>query len=54
MASKVKWDRGAWWVVTHHAGKRKKKRVGPTKADKRHAQQIAEKINAALELAPVS
>jgi integrase len=31
-------------------GKRKKKRVGPTKADKRRAEQIAEKINAALIL----
>ncbi len=50
MAAKVKFDRGAWWVFTHYQGKRKKKRVGPTKAHKREAEQIAKKINAALAL----
>ena len=50
MAAKVKWDRGAWWVHTHYEGKRKKRRVGPTKADKREAEEIARKINAALAL----
>jgi integrase len=50
MAAKVKFDRGAWWVFTHYQGKRKKKRVGPTKANKREAEQIATKINAALAL----
>ena len=50
MAAKVKWDRGAWWVFTHFAGGRKKKRIGPTKADKRQAVQIARKIDAALAL----
>ena len=29
MAAKVKWDRGAWWVVTHHDGNAAEKRVGP-------------------------
>jgi integrase len=54
MASKVRYDRGAWWVFTHHQGKRKKKRVGPTKADKRRAEKIAEKINAAIALGSFS
>jgi len=50
MAAKVKFDRGAWWVVTHFEGRRKKKRVGATKAHKREAEQIARKINGALAL----
>ena len=50
MAAKVKWDRGAWWVVTHYDGKRRKRRVGPAKAHKRDAQEIAKKINGALAL----
>jgi len=50
MASKVKWEREAWWVFTHYEGKRRKKRVGSTKAHKREAEQIAKKINAALAL----
>jgi integrase len=50
VAAKVKFDRGAWWVFTHYQGKRKKKRVGPTKANKREADQIAKQINAALAL----
>ena len=54
MAAKVKFDRGAWWVFTHYQGKRKKKRIGPTKANKREAEQIARKINAALALGTFS
>ena len=50
MAAKVKWERGAWWVFTHYEGKRKKRRVGPTKAHQRDAEEIARKINAALAL----
>ena len=50
MAAKIKWDRGAWWVFTHYDGRRKKKRIGPTKADKRRAERIAEKIDAKLVL----
>ncbi len=48
MAAKVQWYREAWWVQTHHQGKRK--RVGPTKSDKRQAVKIAEKINATIAL----
>jgi hypothetical protein len=50
MAAKVKWERGAWWVFTHYEGKRKKRRVGPSKAHHREAEEIARKINAALAL----
>ncbi len=50
MAAKVKQDRGAWWVVTHFQGKRRKKRVGSTKADKRKAERIADEINARLAI----
>ena len=50
MAAKVRWDRGAWWIFTHHRGKRTKKRVGPTQADKRAAEKLAREVNAALVL----
>ncbi len=50
MAAKVKRDRGAWWVVTHYDGKRRKRRVGPAKVHKREAEEIAKKINGALAL----
>ena len=40
MAAKVRRERGAWWIHVHFAGRRKKKRVGPTKADKREAEMI--------------
>jgi integrase len=50
MAAKVKWDRGAWWVVTHYSGKRKRKRVGSTNAHKLQADEIAKRINAKLAL----
>src|SRR5262245_53720182 len=50
MAAKVQWLREAWWVVTHFDGKRKKRRIGPTKDHKRQAERIAEKANAALAL----
>ena len=50
MAAKVVWYRNAWWVRTHHRRKKKDRRVGPTKADKRQADEIARKINAAIAL----
>ncbi len=50
MAAKVQFVRGAWWVITHYDGKRKKKRLGPTAAHKRQAEEIARKINAAMAL----
>ena len=48
MSAKVRSIRGAWWVVTHYQGKRRKKRIGATKADRRKAQKIADKINSKL------
>jgi integrase len=50
MSAKVQWYRDSWWVMTHWEGKRRRKRVGPTKAHKREAEEIARKINAALAL----
>ncbi len=50
MSAKVKNDRGAWWVITHYQGRRTKKRIGTTKADRRKAQKIADEINARLAL----
>ena len=50
MAAKVRQIQGAWWVVTHHHGKRQKKRIGLTKAHKRQAEEIAKQINARLIL----
>jgi integrase len=51
MASKVIWYREAWWVRTRWAGtKKRERRIGPTKADKRAAEEIAKKINGALAL----
>ena len=54
MAAKVRWLKGAWWVVTHYQGKRRKKRIGPTKADRRQADQIARRIDANLALGSFS
>ncbi len=50
MAAKVVWYRKAWWVRTHHRRKKKDRRIGPSKADKRQADEIARKINAAIAL----
>ncbi len=50
MAAKVVWYRNSWWVRTHAAGKKHDRKVGPTKAHKREAGEIARKINAALAL----
>ena len=48
MAAKVRRDgKGVYWVVAHHDGRRRKKRVG---RDKRLAEEIARKIQARLVL----
>jgi len=44
---KVRFFRGAWWVVVHHQGKRRQKRVGP---DKKLAERVAKEIRAKLLL----
>ena len=48
MAAKVRQWKGAWWVFVHHQGKRRVRRVGPSRTDKRRAERIAEQVNAAL------
>ena len=50
MAAKVVWYRDAWWLRVHHKGKKKDRRLGPTKADQRQAEEIARKVNAAIAL----
>ncbi len=50
MAAKVKWYRGAWWLHVHHQGKKRQKKFGPTKADKRRADRLAEEVNHRLAL----
>ncbi len=50
MSAKVRSIQDAWTVVTHYQGKRTKKRVGTTKADRRKAQKIADEINKRLAL----
>lgn len=46
----MQFDRGAWWVITHHEGTRRRRRLGPSNADKRAAEEIAKKLNAAIAL----
>ena len=50
MAAKVRQIRDVWYVVTHNHGSRQMTRVGPTKADRKRADRIAEKINGALAI----
>ena len=50
MAAKVVWYREAGWVRTRWQGKKKERRIGRTKADRRQADEITRKINAALAL----
>ncbi len=50
MSAKVRRIQNAWWVVIHHDGNRRKKRIGPTQQDRRQAQKIAELVNARLVL----
>ena len=50
MGAKVVWYREAWWVRTHYQGRKRDRRFGPSKTDKRHAEEIARKVNAAIEL----
>jgi len=45
MAAKVLHRRGAWWLVTHDQGDRDEKRIGPTAADRKLAEQAAELAN---------
>ena len=50
MGAKVVWYRNSWWVRTHHRGRKRDRKIGPTKAHKRDAEAISRKVNAAIEL----
>ena len=50
VGAKVRKINGAWWVVVHHQGKKRRKRIGPTLADKRMAEETVQKINASITL----
>ena len=51
MAAKLREKDGAYWAVIHHKGRRKWKKIG---RDKREAQKVVHKINAAIALGKVS
>src|SRR2546426_1743513 len=44
MAVKVQHRKGAWWIVIHHAGRRKMKRIGDRETALRVAQGIRERL----------
>ena len=48
MSARVKLWKGSYWVFVHDRGKRRTRKIGPTKADRRRAERIAEQVNAAL------
>ena len=50
MAAKVVWYREAWWVRVRHKGKKREHRCGPTRPDKRRAEQLAKQVNASITL----
>jgi len=47
MAAKLREKDGFWWVVVHHKGRRKWKKIGK---DKREAQKVVHRVNAELAL----
>src|SRR5262245_66166316 len=50
MAAKTKWWKGAWWLLVHALRQRSVRRLGPTNADKRKADDAVAQANAALAL----
>ena len=53
MAVKVQHWKGAWWVIIHHAGRRKTKRIGDKETALRVAEAIRERLaRNDLQLAP--
>jgi len=53
MAVKVQHWKGAWWVIIHHAGRRKTKRIGDKETALRVAEAIRERLAFNdLQLAP--
>ena len=51
MAAKLRERDGCYWIVVHHEGKRKWKKIGK---DKREAQKVVHKVNAQLALGKFS
>ncbi len=51
MAAKLREKDGSYWVVVHHQGQRKWKKIG---RDKREAQKVVHRINAQLALGKFS
>ncbi len=51
MAAKLREKNGFYWVVVHHDGRRKWKKIGK---DKREAQKVVHKVNAELALGAYS
>jgi len=47
---KVRQLKGAWWVVVHHAGKRRIQRVAAGESSRRTAEKVAEQLRAKLVL----
>jgi hypothetical protein len=53
MAVKVQHWKGGWWVIIHHAGRRKTKRIGDKETALRVAEAIRERLaRNDLHLAP--
>src|SRR4029077_11134333 len=53
MAVKVQHWKGAWWVIIHHAGRRKTKRIGDKETALRVAEAIRERLaRTDLQLGP--
>jgi hypothetical protein len=48
MGAKVRKINGSWTLVVHHQGKRRKKKFGPTAADKRAAEAQPGRLRRAL------
>lgn len=48
MSARVRFWKGSYWVFVHAQGKRRTRKIGPTKTDKKRAERIAEQVNAAL------
>ena len=44
MGVKIRFWKGAWWIVVHHGGRRKTKRIGDRETAERVARAIREKL----------
>ena len=40
MAAKVRLVNDAWWIVIHDRSRKRRKRIGPSKTNKRHAEAL--------------